>query len=194
MRTLIVRALAASVLVSLLAACASHVDFKGTVLPGQAAPNFTLTDQDGKPLELSALRGDEVIMFFGYTHCPDVCPTTLSNLARIYRELGSTADKVKVVFITVDPARDRAPVLQRYVRLFNPAFIGLTGTPATLEPVYKAYHVWAQKLPNKGSAAGYLMAHTSTMFFIDPQGRLRLMHDWSDADGAITYDIRKLLS
>lgn len=194
MKSLVQRALAMTLLASLLAACASHVNLKGTVLPAETAPDFTLTDQDGKPFELSSLHGDEVILFFGYTHCPDVCPTTLSNLARIYRELGSAAQKVRVVFITVDPQRDTAPVLRRYVRLFNPTFIGLTGSQAKLDPIFKAYHVWAQKLPNEGSAAGYLMAHSSTMFFIDPQGRLREMHDWSDADGAVTSDIRALLS
>jgi protein SCO1 len=177
-----------------MTACSPRVVLLGTVLPPAAAPDFVLTDQDGRPFDLAAERGKAVMLTFGYTHCPDVCPTTMANLAQVVRRLGPDAAHVAVVFVTVDPRRDTPAVLRRYVGLFDRRFIGLTGTPGTLEPVYRAYHVWHQELPNAGSAAGYLMAHSTSIYLIDPQGRLRVLHDWTDARTAIASDLKALLS
>lgn len=177
-----------------LVACSKPVVLEGTVLPVAPAPGFALTDQDGKSFDLASERGKAVVLTFGYTHCPDVCPTTLANLAQVVRHLGPDAPRVQVLFVTVDPQRDTPAVLRRYVALFDRRFIGLTGVPGTLEPVYRAYHVWHQELPNQGSAAGYLMAHSSSIFLIDPQGRLRVLHDWTDARTAIASDVKALLS
>ena len=147
---------------------------------GPLAPDFTLTDQDGKPYTLSAQRGHAVALFFGYAHCPDVCPTTLAALARAKRKLGAAGANFDVVLVTVDPARDNPAVLKRYVRLFDPSFTGLTGTAAQLGPVYDAYHVYHEIAPGKGSANGYIVAHSSAVQFISPEGRLRGTGDWSD--------------
>jgi protein SCO1/2 len=148
---------------------------------GAAAPDFTLTDQDGRPYTLSAHRGHAIALFFGYAHCPDVCPTTLAALARAKRKLGSEADTFDVVLVTVDPARDTSAVLKRYVRLFDPSFAGLTGTEAQLDPVYAAYHIVHQIDSGSRSANGYVVAHSSAVQFISPGGRLRGVGDWSDS-------------
>jgi protein SCO1/2 len=147
---------------------------------GPLAIDFTLTDQDGKPYTLSAQRGHAVALFFGYAHCPDVCPTTLAALARAKRKLGAAGANFDVVLVTVDPARDSPAVLKRYVRLFDPSFTGLTGSAAQLRPVYDAYHVYHEIAPGKGSSNGYIVAHSSAVQFISPAGRLRGTGDWSD--------------
>jgi len=158
---------------------------------GPLAPDFTLTDQNGRSLRLSDLRGRAVALFFGYTHCPDVCPTTLAALARAKRKLGAEGARFDVVFVTVDPQRDTRAVIGKYVRLFDPSFIGLTGTEAQLAPVYAAYKVYHQVLPAHGSAAGYLVAHSSAVDFIGPHGRIRGFGDWSDTPDELAADIKQ---
>ena len=148
---------------------------------GPVATDFTLTDQNGQPYTLSAHRGHAIALFFGYAHCPDVCPTTLSALARAKRKLGAPGDGFDVVLVTVDPARDDPPTLKRYVHLFDPTFTGLTGSEAQLAPVYAAYHVYHAIGSGKGSANGYIVAHSSAVQFIAPDGRLRGVGDWSDS-------------
>jgi protein SCO1/2 len=158
---------------------------------GSLAPDFTLTDQNSRPFQLSNLRGHTVALFFGYTHCPDVCPTTLAALARAKRQLGTEGARFDVVFVTVDPQRDTKAVVAKYVRLFDPSFIGLTGTTAQLAPVYAAYKVYHQALPSHGSAAGYLVAHSSTVDFIDPHGHIRSFGDWSDTPAELAADVKQ---
>ena len=167
--------------VVLVLACAAAVLLRVFLPSGPAAPDFTLTDQDGRPYTLSAHRGHAIALFFGYAHCPDVCPTTLSALARAKRKLGPGGEAFDVVLVTVDPARDNPATLKRYVRLFDPTFVGLTGSEAQLDPVYAAYHVYHQVDAGKGSANGYIVAHSSAVQFISPDGRLRGTGDWSDS-------------
>jgi protein SCO1/2 len=168
--------------------------FAGTPADGAPAPDFVLQDQDGKPFTLAAQHGNAVVLFFGYAHCPDVCPTTLANLERAKHLLGPQAQAhVTVAFVTVDPDRDTQHVLKRYVALFDPAFYGLTGDTAALDGVYGSYHVWHQKLPSKDSG-DYLMAHTSEIYLIDPDGRLRVFHDYTDTPAAIAHDLEILTS
>jgi protein SCO1/2 len=182
-----------SVVALALAACAPGVHFAGTTLAPKPAYDFTLTDQNGRPFRLADQRGREVILFFGYTHCPDVCPATMAQLARVDRTLTpAQRARVRVALVTVDPQRDPPAVLKRYVDLFDPSFIGLTGTPAQLEPVFEAYHVWHQRLPGT-NATGYLMAHSGSVYLIDPAGRLRVLHDWTDPAPAIASDVKELL-
>lgn len=157
-------------------------------------PNVPLVDQDGKPFRLTNERGKELVLFFGYAHCPDVCPTTLAKLAQADRMLGSDAKDVAVAFVTVDPDRDTAPALKRYVDLFNPRFYGVTGPQPSLDALYDAYHVWHEKLPSHGSAAGYLMAHSSAIYMLDRNGNLRVIHDWTDSPTVLAHDMRALLS
>lgn len=187
-RIALIAALAIVVLVPLAATLRAFVG------GGPAAPDFTLTDQDGRPYTLSSHRGHEIALFFGYTHCPDVCPTTLSALARARKLLGSQGTQVDVVFVTVDPQRDSIPALRQYVRLFDPSFVGLGGTEQQLDKVYSAYHVFHQALPAQSSAAGYLVAHSSGITFIDPRGRIQSIGDWNDGPQDLAKEMRAALS
>jgi protein SCO1/2 len=148
---------------------------------GPTAPDFTLTDQDGKPFTLSAQRGRPLALFFGYAHCPDVCPTTLAALAGAKRKLGAAGSAFGVVLVTVDPQRDSPAVLKRYVQQFDPAFGALTGSAAQLEPVYAAYHIRHEIDSTAKSANGYTVAHSSVVQFISPGGRLRGTGNFSDS-------------
>jgi protein SCO1/2 len=163
-------------------------------LVGNAAPDFTLTDQNGKPWSLSQERGYHgVALFFGYTHCPDVCPTTLAHLSEARRLLGADRDNLRIAFVTVDPARDTPAVLKRYVALFDPSIVGLTGAPDRLEPVYAAYRVWHQQLPHGDSAAGYLVSHSSAIYLIDRVGHLRGIADWADTSPQLAQKIKEVI-
>jgi len=180
--------------VALVLACAVVVLLRVFVPSGPMAPDFTLTDQDGRPYTLSAHRGHAIALFFGYAHCPDVCPTTLAALARAKRKLGPGGEAFDVVLVTVDPARDTPATLKRYVRLFDPAFAGLTGSEAQLDPVYAAYHVYHRTAAGKGSANGYIVAHSSAVQFISPGGRLRGTGDWSDSPDELAVLMRQARS
>ena len=163
-------------------------------LVGKIAPDFQLVDQFGKNFTLSAFRGRSVVLFFGYTHCPDICPTTLATIAAAMRRLGPPAPaRIQVAFITDDPARDTPRALGRFTALFDPSFLGLSGSDAQMTPVYKAYHVWFQRLPNPGSAAGYLLAHSSIIYMIDRDGTVRFIHDWRDPLPDIQRDLKELM-
>jgi len=179
---------------ALVLACVAAVVARVLLPSGPIAPDFTLTDQNGQPYSLAAHRGHAVALFFGYAHCPDVCPTTLSALARAKRKLGASAANFDVVLVTVDPARDTPAVLKRYVQLFDPTFTGLTGTEKQLEPVYDAYHVYHEVDSGKGSANGYVVAHSSAVQFISPDGRLRGTGDWSDSPDELAALMRQAQS
>ncbi len=122
-----------------------------------------------KPFRLSDQKGQIVLLFFGYTHCPDVCPVTLSHFKQIKADLGDQADQVRFVFITVDPERDTADQLSQYLPNFDPDITGLTGSRQSLESVWKSYGVYQAK-QEVGSAAGYLVDHTARTYLIDQQG------------------------
>jgi protein SCO1/2 len=158
-----------------------------------ATPDFTLTDQAGRPFTLSRERGRVVVLFFGYTHCPDVCPTTLANLAIARAKLGEAGRNVTVAFVTVDPKRDTPAVVRDFVALFDRSFVGLTGTPEQLEPVYRAYHVTHAVAAEPSSAAGYNVSHTSLVYFIGRDGRLRGYGDWTDPPKTFELSLRELL-
>lgn len=165
---------------------------RGTLLsPAQPAYDFTLTDQHGRPVRLSDQRGKVVALFFGYTHCPDVCPATLAHLLGAQRLLGAAAGETVVDFVTVDAARDTPGVLGTYAALFDPRFEGLTGTAAQLDRAYAAYHVWHQRLA--GDARHYAVAHGSAISLIDRAGRLRVLHDWNDPAADLAFDMKALL-
>jgi protein SCO1/2 len=162
-------------------------------LVGTSAPDFTLTDQDGKPWTLSHERGYRAVaLFFGYTHCPDVCPTTLAHLSQARRMLGDLAPDLRIAFVTVDPARDTSAKLKRYVALFDPTVVGLTGAPKSIDPVYAEYRVWHQALPHGDSAAGYLVSHSSGIYLIDRTGHLRGIADWGDASPELAAKLKEL--
>lgn len=159
-----------------------------------AAPAIALTDHTGTPFDLADHRGKVVLLFFGYTHCPDICPTALSDLTRVRRELGRDGERLQVVFVAVDPERDTQAVLAHYVPAFDPTFIGLRGTQAELEPVIAAYRVKVQRTELPNSALGYTMDHSTYIFVIDGEGRLRqrLIHGVETME-EVAGDVRALL-
>lgn len=185
--------LAALLLVVPLAAHASPAPtlMAGTFDPPRAAPEFALQGSDGQALSLSRFRGKVVLLQFGFTSCPKVCPTTLATLARVRRELGTQAAEVQILFITVDPERDDPERLRRYVSTFDPGFLGGTGTEEALSAVRKAYGVAAQRT---GSGAGVQYGHSSFVTLIDRQGLLRAIMPFGYEPEAYLHDVRALLS
>lgn len=134
--------------------------------------DFTLTDHNGKRFELAQLRGKLVMLFFGYTYCPDICPTELATMAKLLKELGNDSDKVSALFITVDPERDTVEKLKDYVPFFSPHLIGLTGTRNEIDKVTNAYRVQSKIHSRKENSDYYLVDHSANLFVINGQGKL----------------------
>ncbi len=180
-------------LAATLAACGAP-SFRGSEMPEPVAvPDFVLTDQNNQPFRLSDQQGNVVLLFFGYTQCPDVCPTTLATWRKVHEGLGQDAHQVRFVFVTVDPERDTPERLGAHVNAFNPDFIGLTGTPEALDAVYKTFYIVHEKDTSSGSAAGYLISHTATSFLLDKEGRWRLRETYGTPAEDIVHDIQQLL-
>ena len=163
----------------------------GSFEPPRAAPDFVLAGSDGAPLQLSKLHGKVVLMSFGYTHCPAVCPTTLATLAEARKSLGKDATAVQVVFVTVDPERDDATRMKQYVAAFDPSFLGATGKPEALAAVRRSYGVVARKVP---LADSYGIDHSSSIFLIDRDGRLRAQMPYGRDARDFAHDVRLLLA
>ena len=179
--------------VAVLTSCGAP-SFRGSVLAEPVAvPDFSLTDEDGGAFRLSEQQGNVVLFFFGYTQCPDVCPTTLAAWRRVHEALGDDAERVRFVFVTVDPERDTAERLGLHVNAFNPDFIGLTGPQKDLEAIYEVFNVVYEKDTSSGSAAGYLISHTATTFVLDPEGQWRLRETYGTDVEDIVHDIQLLL-
>jgi protein SCO1/2 len=177
-----------------LTATASAAPFRaGSLEPPRPAPDFTLKTADGDDFRLGRHRGDVVVIAFGYTFCPDVCPTTLAELAQVKAKLGPRARYLRVAFVTVDPERDVPERLRTYTRAFDPAFVGLTGTAAELAQVRRAYGVTAERRVVPGTAAAYLIDHSAFLYVVDPQGLLRLMIPFGTPVDDMTHDIQLLL-
>ncbi|MEO8331749.1 MAG: SCO family protein [Gallionella sp.] len=156
-----------------------------------AGADFKLTDHNGKQRTLADYRGKVVALFFGYTHCPDVCPTTLADLAQAMGMLGMDADRVQVLFITVDPERDKPEMLVKYMSVFHPSFLGLHGDAAATAQTAKAFYVMYQKQP---TTTGYNVDHSVGTFLIDPQGQVRLRAPLAQRPAWFVDDIRLLLA
>ncbi len=157
------------------------------------AKGFQLTDHTGAPRSLADYRGKVVTLFFGYTQCPDVCPTNLLGMAEVMRQLGPDADKVQVLFITVDPERDTQALLAEYVPAFDKRFVGLFGDAATTAAVARDFKVFYQKQGDTSGQA-YTVDHSTGTYVFDPQGRLRLYVKHGEKPEAIVGDVRKLLA
>jgi protein SCO1/2 len=153
--------------------------------------DFKLTDHNGKPRTLAEFRGKVVALFFGYTHCPDVCPTTLADQAQVMKLLGKDADKVQVLFVTIDPERDTTALLAKYVPFFDPRFLGLSGDAQATAQVAKTFNIVYQKQPSK---TGYNMDHSAGTFLIDPQGKVRLLAPYAEKPDWMAEDMRLLLA
>jgi protein SCO1/2 len=193
------RALAAALAAAalLLAACdslfAPKSPFKGVDVTGSAiGGELRLADHHGKERTLADFRGKVVVVSFGYTHCPDVCPTTLADLSAAVKRLGADAARVQVLFVTVDPKRDTRELLSQYVPAFNPDFLGLSGGAEATARVTHDFHVYAQERPGK-SADTYTVDHSAQTFVFDREGRIRLVIAYGSAPADIASDLRILL-
>jgi protein SCO1/2 len=178
-------------LVAALAACDRGPRFKSTDITGaEYGKTLELTDHMGRARTLQEFRGKAVVIFFGFTHCPDICPTTLADVAQALKTLGPQAERVQVLFVTVDPERDTKDVLGRYVTAFDPGFLGLYGDAAATQRAAKEFKVYYEK---RKSGEGYSVDHSGQTYVIDPSGRLRLFvrHDRIGAD--LADDLRTLL-
>ena len=164
-----------------------------TIDPPVPAADFELSNQHGQKFRLSEQRGEIVLLFFGYSNCPDVCPLTMSNFKSIKEELGDQADKVRFIFVTVDPERDTKERLLEYVKVFDPEIVALTGSRAELEPVWKSYGVYQAK-QDTGSAAGYSVDHTARTYLIDQEGNWRLTYPFEMEKADIISDVRHLIN
>lgn len=185
---------AAGVAGLLLAAC----DRPGRASPFQSLDvtgtdwgrDFNLLDADGRTVRLADFKGRCVLLFFGFTQCPDVCPTSLARAADVMQRLGPAASRLQVIFVTVDPERDLPAVLREYPRAFHPSFIGLHADLATTEATAKAFKVFYRKVP---TGSTYTMDHTATSYVFDPAGRLRLAVRHEQDAASVAADITRLL-
>lgn len=165
------------------------IDVTGAPVGGE----LRLNDFDGRPRSLADYRGKVVLVNFGYTQCPDVCPTTLADLAAARRKLGADAAQVQVLFVTVDPKRDTPQLLHEYLPAFDPSFIGLYGDEAATQKVLRDFRIYAQERPGK-TPATYTVDHAAQTFAFDRSGKVRLVIGYGTAPDAIASDLRILLN
>ena len=158
----------------------------------QTGRDFKLTDENGRSFSLSQLRGKVVLLFFGYTHCPDACPTTMARLARAGQLLGNKADRVVTVFVSVDPGRDTPSVLKDYLAYFHMNSIGLTGTKTEIDAVVKEYGA-KYEIEQSDSAAGYHVNHSTDLYLLDQKGSLVQTFGYNDGIQSIVDGVRPLL-
>lgn len=188
------RSLAAALAALMLAACGPDgPKFRNTDVTGASfGREFALTDANGTLRTLADFRGKAVVVFFGFTYCPDVCPTAMATLADAMRQLGPDAERIQGLFITIDPERDTPELLSRYVAAFHPTFIGLSGDAAATARVAKEFKVVYQKAPGR-TPDTYTMDHSAGMFVFDPDGRLRLYVSHGQSSDALAHDLHAIL-
>jgi protein SCO1 len=163
----------------------------GIFNPPRDAPDFSVRGSDGAPLILSRYRGKVVVLAFGYTSCPNVCPVTLAVLAQAHRKLAALGSQVQVIYLTVDPERDGAERLKQYLAAFDPTFVGGTGTDAQMAAVRKSYGVTAEKV---GTGPDYAVAHSSFVYLITREGKLRALMPFGHKADDYVHDISVLLN
>ncbi|NOT64832.1 MAG: SCO family protein [Methylotenera sp.] len=154
--------------------------------------SFNLTDHTGKPRTMADFKGKAVALFFGYTHCPDVCPTTMTTLKQTMQLLGARADEVQVLFVTLDPARDSQEVLAQFVPSFDKRFIGLRGSEQEIAATAAVFKIYAKKVEAQGKG-GYTIDHSAGMYVFDKAGKIRLYVDYSEKPAEIASDIKQIL-
>ncbi|MCV2420377.1 SCO family protein [Paucibacter sp. DJ2R-2] len=168
--------------------------FKGVDLTGaEYARSLNLPDLDGRNRSLADFKGKVLVVFFGYTQCPDVCPTTMAELAEVKRSLGADGDRVQGIFVSVDPERDTAALLKAYLASFDPSFVALRGSEEQVKAAAKEFKVYFAKVPGK-TAETYTMDHTAASFIFDTQGRVRVFSRYGSGAQALTDDIKMLLA
>ena len=190
----LVRGALAPAAAAALAACVdSKPQFHAVDITGaDYAKDFQLADADGKPRSLKEFAGKAVVVFFGYTQCPDVCPTTLTELSAAKKLLGADGDKVQGVFVTVDPQRDTPEVLKAYMANFDPGFVALRGSPEQLAATAKDFKVYYKKVDGK-TPGSYTMDHSAASYVYDPRGRLRLYTRYGGGPQSLADDLKLLL-
>lgn len=190
-RGLLRAALALSV-VPLLAACKGGPDFMGSDISGtKLGQGVALTDMNGQPRTMADYGGKVVVAFFGFTQCPDVCPSALLEMAQVMQALGPDAQRVQVLLITVDPERDTQEVLREYVTAFDPRFVGLTGTPEEIKRAAESFKAYYAKSPRPDG--DYSMDHTAAFYLLDTEGQARVLASNNAGVEALVHDIRLLL-
>ena len=159
----------------------------------RVADDFTLSTSIGETMSLSDFRGQYVVVFFGYTYCPDVCPTTLNDIQQMLKELGTPkADDVQVIMVSIDPERDTPEQLETYLGYFDPSFIGMTGTVEEIQPVASQFGIFFEKQPGS-SNTGYLVDHTSAVTVIDPEGHVSMIFTYGVKGADMASDIAYLM-
>ncbi len=161
------------------------------IVASQIGGPFTLTDQNGDTVTEAALQGHPSVMYFGYTYCPDVCPTTLADLTQWMGDLGADASKLKVYFVTVDPERDTRDVMASYMQAFDPHFIALTGTRPQIDQMIKEYRIYARKVPGKDG--NYTMDHTATVFLLNSRARLVSTIDYQEETDKALAKLKRVI-
>ena len=192
-RRIFLSALMAALVTALVACNPDKPSFKAIDITGaDYARGFTLSDHNGQTRSLSDYKGHVVVVFFGYTQCPDVCPTSMTELAEVKRLLGAQGDKLQGVFVTVDPARDTPEMLKAYMANFDPSFIAFIPSPEQLAVVAKDFKVYYKKVDGK-TPTSYTMDHSAGSYVFDAQGNLRLFSRYGSGPQALAEDIRTLL-
>ena len=181
-----------------LAACsekaAAPAAFVGIDITGaDYAKGFSLTDHNGKLRTLADFKGKVVVVFFGFTQCPDVCPTSMSELAEAKRLLGPDGDRLQGIFISIDPERDTPEIMKQYMASFDPSFLALYAAPDKLPELAKSYKIYYKKVDGP-TPTSYTMDHSAGSYVYDPQGRIRLYHRYGSGAPALAADLKKLLA
>jgi len=170
------------------------VAFRGADITGaEYARTLALPDLNGQPRTLGDFKGKVTVVFFGYTQCPDVCPTTMTELAQVKKSLGADSDKLQAVFVTIDPERDTPEILKSYMASFDPSFIALRGTLAQTEATAKEFKVYFAKVPGK-TEGSYTMDHSAGAFILDPKGNVRVFERYGAGAEGLTADVKALLA
>ncbi len=179
--------------VVLLSACGGTKHWETNNISGLMPDlKFTLTEDNGQSVHADAFRGKVKLLYFGYTHCPDICPITLGHLAAALRSMGKKADQVRVLFVSVDPNRDSPALLKTYTQAFGSQFVGLTGTQDQLHALAKRYRV-AYSYGNKYPHDNYVVNHSSAIFVFDRAGHIRLLMNYKDPTRSIAHDLKQLV-
>lgn len=172
----------------------SKASFKAVDITGaEYARELSLPDADGKPRQLADFKGKVTLVFFGYTQCPDVCPTTLAELATVKRDLGKDGERVQGVFVSVDPERDTPEILKAYMAGFDAGFVALRGTPEQTQAAARNFKVFFAKAPGK-TEGSYTVDHTAGTYVFDAQGRVRLFVRYGSGAEALAHDLKLLLA
>jgi len=173
---------------------APSVALKGVDLTGASyARELALPDQDGRLRSLAEFKGKVLVLFFGYTQCPEVCPTTMSELAQVKKSLGPQGDAVQGIFVSLDPERDTPEILKKYLANFDPSFIALRGTPEQTQAAAKEFKVFYAKVPGK-TAGSYTLDHTAASFVFDRQGRVRVFERYGADPQDVAADLKALIN